>query len=65
MKSRFSVSNLSRGMALLLSHQMVSSVAASRTTNLSDGLRPVWEPVETTSAPPSATTASLRAIACW
>ena len=38
------MSKCSTDMALLLSHQTIGSVLASRTTNLSFGLRPVWTP---------------------
>ena len=42
-------------------HQTRSSLPGSRTTNLSFGARPVWAPVETTMAPPRASSPSPAA----
>src|SRR5205085_2723797 len=64
MKSWYSVSNCSEVIDWLPSHHIFFSVVASRTVNLSFGLRPVNSPVSAHSAPSDDNTASPALSEC-
>src|SRR3954466_16234606 len=65
MKSWYSVSNCSDVIDWLPAHHIFVSVVASRTVNLSLGLRPVNSPVSAHSAPSADSTASPAASEYW
>src|SRR6201998_4883913 len=63
-KSAYSASNCSAVIDWLPAHHMFLSVVASRTVNLSLGLRPVNSPVSAHKAPAAESTASPLRTAC-
>ena len=63
-KSAYSASNCSDVIDWLPAHHMFLSVVASRTVNLSFGLRPVNTPVSAHSAPSADNTASPALSEC-